>query len=94
MNKNVEYLDDDSKDLHNSTFFASENNSLNDSGIVEMNDKKDIERCEELLYDDKVYGNNIKDKFPKRFGNTFTCLYVKNNPLIVIGPDCIIYLII
>ena len=102
-NENIETLDEDNKDSINSTFYNSENSSLNNSNLIvknhnNMNDNYNGEKLEILeiekqdnntiLYDDKVFGNDIKIKKPYRYGKTFTCLYYKNHPIIVIGPDC------
>jgi hypothetical protein len=79
---NVETLDEDPKEMVN----TSENVSLNTTGI--SSEKSDLEKREDLLYDDKVYGVNIKIKNPWRIGKVFAFCYFKNHPLIVIGPDC------
>ncbi len=85
----IETLDEEAKDHNISTFYNSENLSLNNSHII-LDDKgeKEFEKVDELIYDDKVFGVNIKNKYPWRMGNVFTFLYYKKTPLIVIGPDC------
>ena len=40
------------------------------------------------LNENLFYGNNINELKPKFLGNTRAFLYYKNNPLIIIGPDC------
>jgi len=46
--------------------------------------KEDNEDKEPLL----LYGNNINNMYPKYLGNMLSFFYVKNQPLISIGPDC------
>jgi hypothetical protein len=86
LNISLETLDD--KDLNiSSTIFGSENLSLNNLGSM-LDDKTDIEKQDEYIYDEKVYGNDLKHKYPWKMGKVFTFLYYKRNPIIVIGPDC------
>ena len=86
LNISLETLDE--KDLNiSSTIFGSENLSLNNLGSM-LDDKTDIEKQDEYVYDEKVYGNDIKRKYPCKMGKVFTFLYYKSNPVIVIGPDC------
>ena len=47
-----------------------------------------VEEQNNILNENLFYGNNINDLKPKFLGNMRTFLYYKNNPLIVIGPDC------
>lgn len=35
-----------------------------------------------------LYGNSINDLTPKRIGKLYAFFYIKNKPLIIIGPDC------
>lgn len=37
---------------------------------------------------DTIYGNDINIKNPFKLGNSYAFLYVKNQPLIIIGPHC------
>ena len=37
---------------------------------------------------DLIYGVPYENKYPKKIGNLRVCLYIKNIPIIVIGPDC------
>lgn len=83
---NIETLDEEPKESGNTSFVNSESVSLNTTGVT--SEKPDIEKHEELLYDDKVYGVNIKIKNPWRMGKIWAFLYFKSHPLIVIGPDC------
>jgi len=36
---------------------------------------------------DKLYGNDINDKKPRKLGKLRTLLYIKDYPLIAIGPN-------
>ena len=38
-----------------------------------------------------IYGNDYSQKSPRKMGNTYTCLYYKEQPLIVVGPDFLFY---
>ena len=38
-----------------------------------------------------IYGNDYNIKNPKKLGNSYAFCYIKNWPLITIGPNCIIY---
>jgi hypothetical protein len=73
------------KNNNNSTLentFLSEHENDNDSK------NNDIEKGKGYLYDEKVYGNDIKIENPKKLGKTFAFLYFRKHPIIVIGPDC------
>ena len=59
-----------------------ENNNYNYSRA----DKITIENIEDL-----IFGNPINQNKPLHLGNTITLLYIKDSPLIVIGPDCKIF---
>ena len=85
--QNVENLDEEPKEMINLSF--SEEISLNTTGLsLNKKESDQLERQQDLLYDDKVYGNNVKYKKPWRMGKVFTFLYYKSHPIIVIGPDC------
>jgi hypothetical protein len=90
LNISLETLDD--KDINSSsTMFASENHTLNNSNnnlSLMLDEKTDIEKPDEYTYDEKVYGNEIKEKQPWKMGKVFTFFYYKSHPMIVIGPDC------
>ena len=47
-----------------------------------------VEEQNNILNENLFYGNNINDLKPKFLGNMRAFLYYKNNPLIIIGPDC------
>ncbi len=38
-----------------------------------------------------IYGNDYNIKKPKKLGNSYVFCYIKDWPLITIGPNCIIY---
>ena len=40
--------------------------------------------------EDTIFGNEISKVHPLHLGKTLSLFYIKNQPLIVIGPDCII----
>lgn len=90
LNETLETLDINTGT--SSTLLNSENMSLNSVSVKEKT--VDIERQQELLVEDKVFGNHINNKFPRKMGNVFTYLFIKNNPIIVIGPDCKFYIYI
>ena len=46
--------------------------------------KSDSEDKEETL----LYGNDINNTYPKYLGKMLSFIYIKNHPLIAIGPDC------
>jgi hypothetical protein len=65
--------------------------STDDSKKEELDKSKDIE--DQLLKQNisLVYGNDYKLKNPKKLGNSFVFWYIKDWPLITIGPDCIYF---
>ena len=46
--------------------------------------KKNVENDNNLL----LYGNDINNLYPKYLGKMLSLIYIKNQPLITIGPDC------
>ena len=55
-------------------------------------ERKTIKEKEDIKL---LYGNNINIREPKKIGNISAFLYPKNGwPIITIGPDCIIILLI
>ena len=40
-----------------------------------------------------LYGNDINNLYPKYIGKMLSLFYVKNEPLITIGPDCKLFFI-
>ena len=76
---NEEKLDDD-----------NDNDKLN-IPIIEKEDKeqkKNVEDNNTLLY-----GNDINNLYPKYLGKMLSMIYIKNQPLITIGPDCKFFII-
>mgnify|MGYP007031241599 CR=1 FL=1 len=46
----------------------------------------------ETKYDKfKVFGTDLKVKSPYRMGNLYTFLFLNNEPIFTIGPQCIIH---
>lgn len=37
----------------------------------------------------RVFGNDIKIKYPTKMGNLYTFVFIRGQPLITIGPECI-----
>jgi hypothetical protein len=46
--------------------------------------KSDSENKEDIL----LFGNDINNTYPKYLGKMLSFIYIKNHPLIAIGPDC------
>ena len=67
-----EKLDDDDNDKINIPMITKE-----------KEEKKNIENKIPLLY-----GNDINNLYPKYLGKMLSFIYIKNEPLITIGPDC------
>ena len=71
--------------LSESTNISIQTNNINSekeiisNNILIDNDKK---------FKDEIYGNSIFLKSPTNLGNTKAFFYIKNTPLIIIGPDC------
>jgi hypothetical protein len=40
-----------------------------------------------------LYGNDINNLYPKYLGKMLSLIYIKNQPLITIGPDCKFFII-
>ena len=69
----------------------SDSVSLEEKIKINLEKNKVIENNEIKLF----YGNNFGIREPKKIGNIYAFLYTKNGwPLITIGPDCIIILLI
>ena len=77
---NEEKLDDD-----------NDNDKLNIPIIEkeEKEQKKNVEDNNILL----LYGNDINNLYPKYLGKMLSMIYIKNQPLITIGPDCKFFII-
>ena len=69
-----------------------ENTKTKDSESLKIN--KDIFADNDKEVIEKIYGNDYSEKSPFKLGHTYTFLYYKEQPLIVIGPDCKIIFII
>lgn len=85
----IETLDDENNSYNQSTVFGSERASLNEP--IPMTDlSDDNEKRADLLMTkkDTVYGSDVKAPKPIRLGKTFAFCYIKNQPLIIIGPHC------
>ena len=76
---NEEKLDDD-----------NDNDKLN-IPIIEKEQKVQKNNVEDnnLL----LYGNDINNLYPKYLGKMLSMIYIKNQPLITIGPDCKFFII-
>ena len=77
---NEEKLDDD-----------NDNDKLN-IPIIEKElevQKNNVENENNLL----LYGNDINNLYPKYLGKMLSMIYIKNQPLITIGPDCKFFII-
>ena len=70
---NEEKLDDD-----------MDNNKLIKPIIEKEEKQKKNEEEENIL----LYGNDINNLYPKYLGKMLSFIYIKNEPLITIGPDC------
>ena len=68
-----EKLDDDDNDKLNIPIITKEKEEQ----------KNNIENKMQLLY-----GNDINNLYPKYLGKMLSFIYIKNEPLITIGPDC------
>ena len=71
---NEEKLDDD-----------MDNNKLIKPIIEKEEEQKKNEEEEENIL---LYGNDINNLYPKYLGKMLSFIYIKNEPLITIGPDC------
>ena len=77
---NEEKLDDD-----------NDNDKLNIPIIEKEQEiqKNNVENENNLL----LYGNDINNLYPKYLGKMLSMIYIKNQPLITIGPDCKFFII-
>jgi hypothetical protein len=77
-------------------------NSLNQEEKLDDDNKLDIpiithEKEEQNNLEDKsalLFGNDINNLYPKYLGKMLSFIYIKNEPLITIGPDCKFFQII
>ncbi len=65
--------------------------STDNSKSEELNKSKDQENQILKQNISLIYGNDYKLKNPKKLGNSFVFWYIKDWPLITIGPDCIYF---
>ena len=57
--------------------------SENNNSIITFTDKKINENMDEELEKEEIFDLNLE----RNFGNTYSCLFIKKEPIIVIGPD-------
>ncbi len=65
---------------------TNENNSIN---LSSNNLNRNIFKKSNIS--NIIYGNDYNIKKPKKLGNSYVFCYIKDWPLITIGPNCIIY---
>ena len=53
--------------------------------LLEDSENNNKENSEKI---NKIFGNDIDIKNPKRLGNLRAFLYINDYPLIVLGPNC------
>jgi hypothetical protein len=63
--------------------------STDNSKSEELNKSKDQENQILKQNISLLYGNDYKIKKPKKLGKSFVFYYIKDWPLLTIGPDCI-----
>lgn len=76
---NEEKLDDD-----------NDNDKLN---IPMMEKEQEIQKNNVEDNNILLYGNDINNLYPKYLGKMLSMIYIKNQPLITIGPDCKFFII-
>jgi len=106
LNKSFDINNNDIKNTNNahmqtelSTMNNSSNKNINEDESIENDINNDLENPiikEEItnFRFSPLYGNNINDLNPKRIGKLYAFLYINNKPLIVIGSQCKIIIII
>ena len=83
---------------------SSDNKILNEEKLDDDNDNEKlnipiIEKEQEVqknnVEDNNIllYGNDINNLYPKYLGKMLSLIYIKNQPLITIGPDCKFFII-
>ena len=73
-----------------------DDNVLNIPMIVNEKEKEKEEQKNKEDNNNKnilLYGNDINNLYPKYIGKMHSFFYVKNEPLITIGPDCKLFFI-
>jgi hypothetical protein len=68
--------------INNSTDYNSDSSFLNTEDTKEKN-LLDVSKGLNTLY-----GRDINIKNPLRIGNVFAMFYIKDQPMIIIGPHC------
>ena len=83
---------------------STDNKILNEEKLDDDNDNDKlnipiIEKEQEIqknnVEDNNIllYGNDINNLYPKYLGKMLSLIYIKNQPLITIGPDCKFFII-
>ena len=73
------------------------NNQLNECKKPLINDndiKEEIEEKKEKNHKNELFGNDINIIEPQKIGNVKAYCYYKGNPLIIIGSDCKIIILL
>ena len=70
--------------------YLNNENKLNIPIIIKEKEEEKNKLDDNMIL---LYGNDINNIYPKYLGKMLSMIYVKNNPLIVIGPDCKLFLI-
>jgi len=81
----------DNSEINKEEKLDDDENVLNIPMIIKENEEK-LEKEEQKNNQDNnnilLYGNDINNLYPKYIGKMRSFLYIKNEPLITIGPDC------
>ena len=84
----------DNSEINKEEKLDDDENVLNIPMIIKENEEK-LEKEEKLEQKNNqdnnnilLYGNDINNLYPKYIGKMRSFLYIKNEPLITIGPDC------
>ena len=83
---------------------STDNKILNEEKLDDDNDndklnipilEKEQEVQKNNVEDNNIllYGNDINNLYPKYLGKMLSLIYIKNQPLITIGPDCKFFII-
>lgn len=84
----------DNSEINKEEKLDDDENVLNIPMIIKENEEKleKEEKEEQKNNQDNnnilLYGNDINNLYPKYIGKMRSFLYIKNEPLITIGPDC------
>ena len=81
----------DNSEINKEEKLDDDENVLNIPMIIKENEEK-LEKEEQKNNQDNnnilLYGNDINNLYPKYIGKMRSFFYIKNEPLITIGPDC------